>query len=198
MTQNNFFIVIEGIDRSGKSTVMKLLIKKIKKEFPELSPIGIEYPDRSTETGKILDKYLKKEIKLEKHASHLLFSANRWEKNEDLKKLTKENIVLSSRYYFSGIAYSVAGLDIDLNWARKPDQGLVEPDLLIFIDTPVCLVVNRKNFGQELYDKVDIQEKIYLQLKKICTEHPNHRIIDGNKDLDAMVEDAFSYVKELL
>ena len=35
--------------------------------------------DRTTAIGGIIDKYLKKQLELDDHAAHLLFSANRWE-----------------------------------------------------------------------------------------------------------------------
>jgi thymidylate kinase len=39
----------------------------------------IKFPDRTTQMGQIINKYLVDEIDMEDHAIHLLFSANRWE-----------------------------------------------------------------------------------------------------------------------
>ena len=37
------------------------------------------YIDRTTAIGGLINRYLKKEIELEDHAAHLLFTANHWE-----------------------------------------------------------------------------------------------------------------------
>lgn len=66
------FIVFEGVDRSGKTTQAKLLADRLQAHH-------IRFPDRSTGIGSIIDRYLRKEVELEDHAVHLLYSANRWE-----------------------------------------------------------------------------------------------------------------------
>ncbi len=35
--------------------------------------------DRTTQIGKMIDSYLKSAVRMDDHAIHLLFSANRWE-----------------------------------------------------------------------------------------------------------------------
>jgi len=45
------------------------------------------YPNRTTNIGKLINSYLSKEIELEDHAVHLLFSANRWETVDLMKEV---------------------------------------------------------------------------------------------------------------
>ncbi len=45
------------------------------------------YPNRTTNIGKLINNYLSKEIELEDHAVHLLFSANRWETVDIMKEV---------------------------------------------------------------------------------------------------------------
>lgn len=92
------FIVLEGLDRSGKTTQAKLLEEKLSQggrrvklmRFPGkggvctvTTPIvtiaNTLSPDRSTPIGQMIDSYLKSQTPIEDHAIHLLFSANRWE-----------------------------------------------------------------------------------------------------------------------
>ncbi|XP_069325368.1 thymidylate kinase isoform X1 [Eulemur rufifrons] len=70
-------IVLEGVDRAGKSTQAGRLVAA-------LSAAGrraelLRFPERSTEIGKLLSSYLEKKSEVEDHSVHLLFSANRWE-----------------------------------------------------------------------------------------------------------------------
>merc|ERR1712157_547222 len=173
MSMTGKFIVIEGTDRSGKTTLLKSVTDRLKEKYSTYKITDVHYPDRTTETGQILDKYLRKEIQLEKHVSHLLFSANRWEKDAHIRELLLDNIVISSRYYFSGISYSIAAPDMDRNWAKQPDNGLVKPDLLIFLDVPVDSTSKRDQFGTEVYDNQKVQQKIYDELKNQCLEYEN-------------------------
>lgn len=54
------FIVVEGIDRSGKSTFCKKMKDIFNKNLPNKSVLSMRYPDRSTQAGKLLDEYLQK------------------------------------------------------------------------------------------------------------------------------------------
>eukprot|EP00957_Ditylum_brightwellii_P066200 5023709-Ditylum_brightwellii.AAC.1 len=42
------------------------------------------FPDRTTETGKMINAYLTSKSDCDDQAIHLLFSANRWEKSKAL------------------------------------------------------------------------------------------------------------------
>ena len=70
MMKRGVFIVIEGLDRSGKSTQVDMF-------QPDF--ITLNYPNRKTEIGMCIDQYLKKKSKFNGQFIHLLFSANRWE-----------------------------------------------------------------------------------------------------------------------
>uniref|UniRef100_A0A7N5JM70 Deoxythymidylate kinase n=1 Tax=Ailuropoda melanoleuca TaxID=9646 RepID=A0A7N5JM70_AILME len=71
------FIVLEGVDRAGKSTQSRKLVAALcaAGHRAEL----LRFPERSTEIGKLLSSYLEKKSEVEDHSVHLLFSANRWE-----------------------------------------------------------------------------------------------------------------------
>jgi dTMP kinase len=92
------FIVIEGLDRSGKTIQVERLEaqlsesgKKVKvlrfpgNPFPDtcfpLTPSMLmpSKLDRTTPIGQMINSYLQGKTDLEDHVIHLLFSANRWE-----------------------------------------------------------------------------------------------------------------------
>ncbi|XP_073945052.1 uncharacterized protein [Choristoneura fumiferana] len=159
-------IVIEGLDRTGKSTqchtlVDSLLKKQIRAEYTN-------FPNRHTEIGKVINNYLLSKKELPDEAIHLLFSANRWEKMQELvKKLESGTSVVVDRYCYSGVAFSAAkGLDI--NWCKSSDSGLPEPDKVFFLTMPLESILQRNGFGQERYEVLTLQKKVsemYNQLK---------------------------------
>jgi len=71
-------IVLEGLDRSGKSSQCAQLAS-----FLQSQGVAVEawrFPDRTTSMGQMISSYLSCQTDLDDAAIHLLFSANRWEK----------------------------------------------------------------------------------------------------------------------
>jgi hypothetical protein len=71
-------IVLEGLDRSGKSSQCSRLTSFLHTQG--LSVEAWRFPDRSTPMGKMISSYLSSQMDLDDASIHLLFSANRWEK----------------------------------------------------------------------------------------------------------------------
>lgn len=176
MSTKKKLIVIEGIDRSGKTTLVNYLTQKLNNTFH--STHNISFPNRKSLTGELINKYLSNQVKLNPQTIHLLFSANRWEMIEDIEKMEYE-FILCDRYYFSGIAYTIAK-DVERGWAIGPDRGLLEPDLVVFIDINADAVVKRPGFGNEKYEKVEYQRKVYKVLKELVVMHVNGVVVCGN------------------
>jgi dTMP kinase len=90
-------IVLEGLDRSGKTTQVGLLEQQFVKlgrkvkvmRFPGMNgalaqvkaadEAHCSHLDRSTPIGQMIDGYLRSQVEMDDHVIHLLFSANRWE-----------------------------------------------------------------------------------------------------------------------
>lgn len=156
--QRGAFILIEGPDHSGKTTQCELLAEQCRTR--NISVKIQKFPDRSTNIGKIIDLYLKGLLELEDHAIHLLFSANRWEISEKIRKDLENGVfIILDRYIYSGIAFSVAkGMDIE--WCKAPDKGLPHPDCVIYLDISQEEACLRKNYGIERYETDTMQERV--------------------------------------
>ncbi len=77
-------IVLEGCDRSGKTTLSRRLVEELNSRRMETE--AMRFPDRTTLLGKFLDGYLRGENQLSDQSVHLLFSANRWEKVAEMEE----------------------------------------------------------------------------------------------------------------
>lgn len=149
MPRGHFF-VFEGPDRSGKTTQTKKCADYLRNNGVTLAPnTPWTFPDRTTEIGKMINSYLQSSTDLDDRTLHLLFSANRWEKEKLIREtLERGETIICDRYVYSGVAYSTAkGLPFE--WCKTSDQGLPEPDLIIYLDVPTDVMKNRGNFGQE-------------------------------------------------
>jgi len=176
------FIVFEGIDRSGKSTQSKKLVETLKAAGVDAIPR--RFPERSTTVGGLIDAYLQRKSETEDHAIHLLFSANRWELKETIKKeLLAGKTVVCDRYAYSGVAFSSAkGLDIE--WCKNPDRGLLRPDLVLFVDLSVDEALKRGQFGEERYEKDDFQRKVAEKFQQL--RESSWHVLDGKLEEEVL------------
>ncbi|THG95209.1 hypothetical protein EW026_g6409 [Hermanssonia centrifuga] len=177
MTKRGAFIVIEGLDRSGKSTQAATLLKRLQ---DAQSPAKlINFPDRTTAIGKMIDSYLRSESELDDRAVHLLFSANRWELAKSIEEtLQSGETIICDRYAFSGIAFSASKIRpgtnsyplLDYSWCRAPDVGLPAPDMTIFLDVTQEVARARGGYGEERYEKEGVQRRVRDVFERVAEE----------------------------
>eukprot|EP00474_Spongospora_subterranea_P001039 CRZ01497.1 hypothetical protein [Spongospora subterranea] len=176
------FILLEGIDRCGKSTQARRLSDALKSQGCRTEIIN--FPNRTTVVGKVIDEYLSGGTEMSDHAMHLLFSANRWEMSESItSKLSSGITLIVDRYVFSGIAFSVAkGLDMD--WCRSCDIGLPSPDVTFLLDMPCEESKQRGGYGRERYENDEMQ--IHVRRIFQMLQRPEWKIINASRPVDVV------------
>ncbi|XP_022669447.1 thymidylate kinase-like isoform X4 [Varroa jacobsoni] len=159
-------IVLEGLDRVGKSTQCFQVVEKLNKMGKRAE--AWRFPDRTTPLGKVIGDYLLNATDMDDRSIHLLFSANRWEKRaEMLDKLKKGITLVIDRYAFSGVAFSSAKPGLSIEWCRQPDVGLPKPDLVCFLHASQEVLKTRGGYGTERYEYENFQAVVaerYLEL----------------------------------
>jgi dTMP kinase len=152
------FILLEGLDRSGKSTQCARLAAAL--QAAGMEAVGFVFPDRSTGIGQMISAYLKQDAELDDRAVHLLFAANRWEKAADIRRLLAEGTtIVCDRYSFSGIAYTTAKPDgPSFEWCLAPEVGLPAPDAVLFLTLSLDEQEARGDYGAERYEKREMQQ----------------------------------------
>ena len=53
---------------------------------------------------------------------------------------------------------------LDVEWCKHPDAGLMAPDLLIHLHLSVTEAESRGGFGDERYERHDVQERVAKQV----------------------------------
>lgn len=181
-------ILIEGLDRSGKSTQAARLAARLGARL-------FRFPDRLTAVGKLINEYLtNEECNLPDEAAHLLFSANRWEVAREMEQvLASGTSVVLDRYVYSGVAYSLAKDNLnDAQWLLNPDRGLPKPDLTLFLTISLEELSLRKGWGDERYEKEAFQAKVkecFLQVLDLDND-ASVAIVDVGSLLIEAVESA--------
>ncbi|KAF5283486.1 hypothetical protein FQR65_LT13874 [Abscondita terminalis] len=189
------FIVIEGIDRCGKTTQTMKLVESLKKK--NIKAERMAFPDRSTNTGQVISSYLaNKDSKLNDQAIHLLFTANRWENVDKMKEKLNDGITLIvDRYFYSGLAFSVAkGMSMD--WCLQPEIGLLKPDKVLFLRIKSEIQKERPGFGDERYETFLMQQRVNKIYELFQKSEENWKVIDANGTFDEVHDDLLNNVVE--
>ncbi|CAN1127642.1 Thymidylate kinase [Linum perenne] len=156
--QRGALIVLEGLDRSGKTLQSARLVSYL--EGTGHSAELWRFPDRTTSVGQMISAYLSNESQLDDRTIHLLFSANRWEKRSLMEsKLRSGTTLIVDRYSYSGVAFSSAK-GLDLEWCKAPEFGLLAPDLVLYLDIPPEKAAERGGYGGERYEQLEFQKKV--------------------------------------
>lgn len=174
-------IVLEGCDRSGKTTQCNLLEKNLTADGSSVRLM--KFPDRTTVIGQMINDYLSCKKDVEDHAVHLLFSANRWERVPMMLELLKQGTTLIvDRYAYSGVAFTSAKQGFNIDWCRQPDIGLPRPDTVLYLTLTSEAAAKRGGFGEERYEQTDFQKSVANKFEIL--KDADWQVIDADKSID--------------
>ena len=194
------FIVFEGIDGSGKTTIVREIGNNLKK-------MGYDIFITEEPTKTWLGRDVRRAIEEEKNGftQALLFFADRAEHVEEIKR-NMNKIVLCDRFVYSTYAYQGAQLskimDVEkaLNWFEKVYEMMkIDPDLVFLIDIEPEIGLERI-YGREKkekFERIEFLKKvrdIYLNL----AEKHGFIVIDGDRKIGEVVNEIMMNIKEKL
>jgi len=136
MNTKNAFIVLEGVEGSGKSTQSQLLSQKLSSEG--ISNLLVREPG-GTDTGEKIRALILEGYELNPLTELFLFSAARSEliQNEIIPALDSNTVVVCDRYIYSSIAYQgyAKGLNLDtVGEVNSIATSRISPDLVFLLD----------------------------------------------------------------
>ncbi len=195
MVKKGIFMVIEGLDGSGKTTQAVLLAEKLSKNHQVMLTAE---PSRGKIGTFIRDCCLYEQTRLPTEAEALLFAADRIEHmQKELKPgLDEGKLVICDRYVYSSLAYQgSAGLSLD--WIKTINARAVQPDFSLFLDVSPERVLERLQRKKSVMETLETQQKvreIYLNY----VEKGELIRIDGDKTREDVANVLFAKVTELL
>jgi dTMP kinase len=189
------FMVIEGLDGSGKSTQINMLQDFLKNEDIPFRYVHFPRTD-SPVYGELIARFLRGELGdidlVNPYLVALIYAGDRLDASETIKRWLNEGfLVIVDRYVYSNIAYQCAKVK-DVKEKQKLKQWILDlefdynqlpkPDLNIYLDVPFEFTKNRLqnarsgNDRDYLNGKADIHEAdldfqmrvrdMYLELSK--------------------------------
>lgn len=198
------FIVIEGLDGSGKSTQINRLKENLeadgKKVYVTAEPTNFE-------TGAYIRRILSDSLNKNMYLQGALFLADRLEHithpEFGIKKYLEDGYtVICDRYYYSSFAYQGTASDID--WVMDINlkcNEILTPDLCIFLDVNPDTCKNRIDTVREkpeLYEKdIELMKEIRMNFFGVferLKDKQNIVIIDANKGLEQIEKEILENV----
>lgn len=191
------FLAFEGIDGSGKSTQVQLLMKR-------LTERGVRCRDTREPSdgpvGAMLRQILTGRLAADNRVIAGLFAADRLDhlvnsRDGILRQLQSGVTVVTDRYYFSSYAYH--SVDVDMGWvidSNRLSAELLRPDATVFLDVPVRRAldrIGRNRSHTELFEREDRLAAVrakYLEAFDRLKGSEKVIVIDADADADTVAE----------
>ena len=187
---------LEGIDGCGKSTQSKLLLEKLEGEGEKV--IILKEPTKRPHGQKLWDMLHGKRKATNEEILELFVLDRKQHVEEKIEPaLDSGAVVLMDRYYYSSMAYQVAG-GIDVEEIREKHEFAPKPDVVLIFDLPVSVALKRVKGHSDAdeFEKEEHLEKVreaYLNLEN----DPLVRIVDATGTPEEIFENVWKLVSEV-
>lgn len=191
------FVVMEGIDGCGKSTVARRVAQRIGK--------------RAVFTREPTDSWLGKAVRegkgseISPYTDALLFMADRAEHTERIASwLAEGKLVVCDRYYHSTVAYQAASLKgvfegDPFKWLLEANLKIsIHPDLTVLLVIPPELSLERIK-GRSSYsrfEKLEFLRQVHRNYLRLARSDKSIVKLDATRELDSVVRDVLGILKE--
>jgi len=204
MPKKSLFIVIEGLDGSGKSTSLKFLKKKLSPSYK----VKASYePHNPSCGGDYIRAVLTKKIKRFSHRTlALAFAANRLDHNDRviIPWLEKDGnrIVLCDRYYLSSLVYQSSD-EFSFADVFQLNEKAKKPDVIFFLNVSneTCYArMKSRNQAKELFEEnLEESRQKFLKAIRFLKKKNKENIIeiDGNGTVEETVNAMLDIIKKI-
>ncbi len=194
------FIVLEGIDGAGKSTVCRGAAEALGARgldvvvTAEPTREGIGAFIRSGDAGRISQR-----------TESLLFVADRNDHTERiLRKVGSGSAVICDRYFASTVAYQSAGLDgdsTDRDWLIQINSDFIDrPDVTILLDIdPEAGLgrVDRRGEAPSKFEELAFLRQVRGNYLRLAEEY-GFRVVDASRPPDQVLSDVMAIIDEVV
>ena len=197
MKSKGLFIVLEGIDGSGKTTLARGLKSQLE------SVKGWEVVLTAEPTAGPVGSLLREERIDSPRAEAMLFIADRACHTDAIRKLTEEGkTVICDRYYASTLAYQSASgsspvLDYDL-LVRMNESVTMEPDITILLDIDPEVSggrVDSRGEQKSKFERLEFQKRVRDNYLRIAKER-GFSVLDASKSPEDLCSEAMKLIND--
>jgi dTMP kinase len=165
------FIVVEGPEGAGKSTLTRSLTSRLLAEGRRVLPVRQPGGTPIAEAARKLA--LKSKHEITPAAELFLFLAARADLVDRVVRPALEDgqVVLADRYDLSTLAYQVAGRGLprpEVEAALRLATGGLIPDLTLVLDVPVAVGRERQRRAQKEQDRIEVQDDAFHERVRVA------------------------------
>jgi dTMP kinase len=203
-TKRGLFVVLEGIDGSGKSSAARSIFEILNREMP--GKVVLTAEPTETWLGDCVRRANREN--LSGTAEALLFVADRTEHSLRIDQWLKEGkVVLCDRYYASTVAYQGAALKGSMGakdaieWLKAINEPIVvPPDLTLLFTIRVEMALERlkQRSGISKFENLDYLREVDLIYRVLCMEDPTYFTIDASRPLEQVIQMALAAIRAKL
>ena len=190
MSSKGLFVVLEGIDGTGKTTLAANLAQRLAAE-------GNDVRLTAEPTDGRIGSLLREGVTDDPRAEALLFAADRACHTAEISKLVSSGVtVICDRYYASTLAYQAAAGAADMKWLRAMNDAVISrPDVTILLDADPELCSGRIDSRGERsrFEKLEYQKRVRENYLTIAAED-GFSVIDAGRGPDEVLEDAWRII----
>lgn len=204
MRYKGIFVSLEGIDGSGKTSLME----NIYSHFDNSKILCIREPGGTVISEKIRDMLLDIKNKgMVPRTEALLYMAARTQLVEEIIKpaLAEGKMVLADRYMDSTIAYQGYGRGIDIDFLKTVNDLCTEglkPQLTLLLDLLPEEGLKRRNEDKPdrlEQEGIEFQKRVREGYLEIAHREPQRiKVLDATQEMNAVAAAGINYIKAAL
>ena len=201
------FIVFEGPDGSGKTTVCDIVCQKLKDESFNIvhtrEPGGIDIAEQIRAV--ILDP---KNTAMDARTEALLYAASRRQHlvEKVLPAINDGKIVICERFVYSSLAYQGKARGIGYEGVKAINDFAIEgckPDITIYLDvdeeTGQSRINDRGNKDRLDAESINFHHLVNEGYKEIISLYKdNVKIVDATKDINTVVDNSLAIILDYI
>jgi dTMP kinase len=204
--KRGILLVAEGIDGSGKSTLVKNLAAALAQKN---LPLVVTHEPGATALGKTLRALLQERTApIGSKAEYLLFAANRAQHFDELviPHLNNNELVLSDRMADSSLVYQGYGRGLEMNMLKSINawtMNSVAPDLILYVKVDLATAMSRINKRNEALtafekEKETFTQKLIAGFDELFANRADAITLDGTQTPEQLTADATEAVMKWL
>lgn len=201
--RKSLFIVIEGLDGSGKTSVGRRLRSMLEAQYGNRIKSTYEPHDPSCGGVYIRQVLMKKITDFHPRVLALAFAANRLDhcarEITPFLTATEPHIIISDRYYLSSLVYQSAA-DFSFEKVMEINEKAIKPDIIFFLNVSneVCYSrMNIRNQPKELFEtNLEETREKYLNAIEFLRKQNGDKIIevDGSLTIDEVANTMLQHI----
>lgn len=204
MRKNGFFVALEGLDGSGKSSISKLIAAHFAATLGEDNVLHTFEPHNPSAAGDFVRAVLGKQIRVSGRTLALGFALNRADHNERVidpfLETGERRIVLCDRYIMSSLVYQ-SSATLSLDDVATLNASARTPDLTLFLDVSPETGYSRirsRGGERELFEErlAETRAKYLSVIDWLRQKDQQIAIIDANGDVDTVFANAVAAIRQ--